>query len=470
MGKFYITTPIYYVNDKPHLGHAYTTLCADVLARWHRQQGDKVFFLTGTDEHGAKVEQAAQSSGLTPQEFVDKTSQTFKDAWAKLGLSYDYFIRTSQSEHEKVVQDLLKRIYDRGYIYAGEYRGLYCVGCEKFLQEGDLVNGVCQLHPNEKPVTQKEKNYFFKLSAFREKLLKAIEQNKYQIFPEERKNEVVGKLKQGLEDVSISRSQVTWGVPVPWDDTQTVYVWIDALINYYSATQFVSNAQGFWPTQVHLLGKDILWFHAVIWEALLMAADLSLPQIVAAHGFFTVDGQKMSKSLGNVIDPADLVNEFGLEATRYLILSQLSFTTDGDISLNRFRERYQSDLANGLGNTFSRVTNMAEKFCQGKVSRGEVELCIDKELDNFKFDAALGLIIRASRLIDRQIDEEKPWNLTKKSDNKKAAELIEGWIKQLRGIAKALEPFMPQTSNTIQQALSTDTITKVAPLFPRLNS
>ncbi|MFH1867249.1 MAG: methionine--tRNA ligase, partial [Patescibacteria group bacterium] len=461
MSKFYITTPIYYVNDKPHLGHAYTTLCADVLARWHKLQGDEVFFLTGTDEHGAKVQQAAEEAGLTPQEFVDKTSQTFKDVWKKLGLSHDYFIRTSQSEHQRIVQGLLQKIYEKGFIYAGEYEGLYCVGCEKFLKEDDLVNGVCPLHPKDKPERQKEKNYFFKLSAFREKLLKAISDDKYKIFPAERKNEIVGKLKKGLDDVSISRAGVSWGVPVPWDNSQTVYVWIDALINYYSVTQFIDKAQGFWPAQVHLLGKDILWFHAVIWEAFLLAAELPLPKIVAVHGFFTVEGQKMSKSLGNVIDPADLIKEFGLDAARYLILSQLSFAYDGDISLARFRERYESDLANGLGNTFSRVTNIAEKFCDGVVEKEDLETPfmdrpeegVNAYIATFQFDQSLRVIMDFVHSIDHIIEKTKPWEnpVGRKSE---INGLMRFSVSTLLKVAFYLKPFMPQTAKTIQKALT----------------
>ncbi|MFH1112060.1 MAG: methionine--tRNA ligase [Patescibacteria group bacterium] len=472
MSKYYITTPIYYVNDKPHLGHAYTTLCADVLARWHRDRGDEVFFLTGTDEHGAKVQQAAEAAGLTPKEFADKTSQTFKQAWKILGLSHDDFIRTSQPEHQQIVQELLQKIYDRGFIYDREYEGLYCIGCEKFLQIDDLINNVCPLHPKDKPVKQKEKNYFFKLSAFREELLNAIKQGKYQIVPEERKNEIVGKLKKGLDDVSISRSEVSWGVPIPWDKTQTVYVWIDALVNYYSATQFIQKAKGFWPAQVHLLGKDILWFHAVIWEAFLLAAGLDLPKVVAAHGFFTVDGQKMSKSLGNVIDPADLIKEFGLDATRYLILSQLSFANDSDISLTRFRERYDSDLANGLGNTFSRVTNMAEKYgVDIQVPREEFWANqMEKDINNYSFDGALAEVVGCLREIDRQIDTTKPWIMAKGEQCNEVPRLVGNWIHGLCQVAVALEPFMPETAKIIQKALQADKITKADPLFPRLTN
>ena len=468
MTKFYVTTPIYYVNDKPHLGHAYTTLCADVLARWHKQQkSHQVFFLTGTDEHGAKVQQSATAAGLTPEVFAEQNRGHFIQAWKVLGIEYDYFIRTSDPHHEVVVGKLLEQIYDAGYIYSGEYEGLYCVGCEKFLQADDLVNGKCPLHPNQTPVQQKEKNYFFKLSAFRDQVLKAITAGELTIMPEGRRNEIVGKLKQGLQDISISRAEVSWGVRVPWDGTQTIYVWIDALINYYSATQFVEGKKDFWPAQVHLVGKDILWFHSVIWPALLLAAKLPLPGTIAAHGFFTIDGQKMSKSIGNVIDPADLVKEFGVDATRYLILSQVPFASDGDISLKRFRERYESDLANGLGNTFSRVTTMAAQYGAGRVPKGSAEVDISAELAAFNFDAALEKVNAALRAIDQEIEQTKPWQMVK--DGKQVDELIGAWVASLRGVAAVLAPFMPETSKKITSALTAEKITKAAPLFPRLS-
>jgi methionyl-tRNA synthetase len=472
MSRFYVTTPIYYVNDKPHLGHAYTTLCADVLARWHRLRGEDVFFLTGTDEHGVKVQQSAEAAGLSPLEFAGQNAQKFKDAWAALNISHDYFIRTSQPEHEAVVKTLLQKVYDAGYIYQGEYEGLYCVGCEKFLQTADLVNDKCPLHPNQAPVAQKETNYFFKLSAFKDKLLAKLESGEYKIIPAGRHNEVVGKLKQGLEDISISRNSVEWGVRVPWDESQTIYVWIDALINYYSATQFVEGKKDFWPAEVHLLAKDILWFHAVIWEALLLAADLELPKTIATHGFFTIDGQKMSKSLGNVIDPNELVKEFGLEATRYLLMSQVPFTIDGDVSLARFRERYESDLANGLGNTFSRVTNMAEKFGVDINGQGVKYLAdnVEREIKNFSFDNALAEVIGALREIDREIDIAKPWIMMKGAESAKVPALVGNWVLALRQITLQLKPFMSQTAETMEKALLADKIVKAEPLFPRFNN
>ena len=470
MSRFYITTPIYYVNDKPHLGHAYTTLCADVMARWHRQQGDEVFFLTGTDEHGAKVEQSAKEASMKPGEFAAQNAERFKQAWTNLNINYDYFIRTSQPEHEQVARALLQKIYDAGYIYPGAYDGLYCIGCERFIKDNETVNGRCELHPNKDLVRQKEKNYFFKLSAFRDKLLQALDSGDYKIVPEGRHKEIVGKLKQGLDDLSISRESVAWGVRVPWDEKQTIYVWIEALMNYYSATQFVPGKKEFWPAEVHLLAKDIVWFHAAIWEAMLMAAGLPLPKVVATHGFFTIGGQKMSKSLGNVIDPNDLVKEFGVDATRYLLLSQVSFTTDGDISLERFRERYESDLANGLGNTFSRVTNMVEKYGLPAADSAKVppERAVQHDIDNFQFDVALGKIFGFLRTIDQEIEQTKPWQLAKEGNENKVQEFLNGWVQELRQVGKMLAPFMPETSQKITAALRAERITKAEPLFPRL--
>ncbi len=469
--RYFITTPIYYVNDKPHLGHAYTTLCADVLARFHKQLGQEVFFLTGTDEHGAKVEQSANQASMSPLDFATKNAEKFQNLWPVLNIQPDYFIRTSNSEHEKVVGEFLQKIYDKGFIYQGEYEGLYCVGCEKFLKDDDIIDGRCPFHPNQEPVAQKEKNWFFKLSAFRDSLLSALEKGEYKIVPEGRHNEIVGKLKQGLDDISISRAGVEWGVRVPWDKSQTIYVWIDALINYYSATKFVAGKSEFWPAQVHLLAKDILWFHAVIWEALLLAFDLPLPKTIATHGFFTIDGQKMSKSLGNAIDPVELVKEFGVDATRYLLLSQLPFTSDGDVSLARFRERYDSDLANGLGNCLSRVTNMAEKF--GVDVKGEVlkdfTNNVTRYIQNFSFDVALGEIIGALREIDRQIDITKPWIMAKEGKLSEVPALVGNWIIILKQVAEQLTPFMPETSEKMLKILGADKIVKSEPLFPRLN-
>lgn len=468
--KFYITTPIYYVNDVPHIGHAYTTIAADVLARYHKQLGKDVFFLTGTDEHGAKVAEAAKETGKKPKEFCDQVVSRFKDAWKKLNISNNYFIRTTDPRHEKIVQKLLQKVYDNEYIYEGTYEGLYCVGCEKFLTETDLVNDRCPLHPNQEPIREKEKNYFFKLSDFREKLIKAIENKKdpnhYEILPEERKNEILGKLKKGLDDVSISRAAVPWGIPIPWDKSQTIYVWVDALLNYYTATQFLKNKAKFWPAELHLIGKDILWFHTVIWQAFLLAAGLPLPKKVFAHGFFTVDGKKMSKSLGNVIAPDDLIKKFGVDGARYLMLSGFPFGTDGDISLAKFKTRYNADLANGLGNLVARVAKLCEKSgINFKATKGQIYPQVKKSLDKFLFDDTLSFIWQEKIAgCDKAIDREKPWQLK----GRRLEIVLQKLVGEIRQIAFNLKPFLPETAEKIEKQFKRPKIKSEKLLFPRI--
>lgn len=471
--KFYITTPIYYVNDVPHVGHAYTTIAADVIARYHRLLGDKVFFLTGTDEHGAKVAEAAKKAGQKPKEFCDQVVERFIETWKNLNISNDYFIRTTDSDHEKIVQEIIQKVYERGYIYEGTYEGLYCVGCEKFLTEGDLVGGQCPLHPNRKPVKQRERNYFFKLSSFRKQLIKALENkndpNHYEILPEERKNEILGKLKQGLIDVSVSRAGVTWGIPLPWEKAQTIYVWVDALLNYYTATQFVKNKEEFWPADLHLIGKDILWFHTVIWEALLLAAGLSLPRQVFAHGFFTINGQKISKSLGNVISPQELVEKFGVDGVRYLMLSEFPFGSDGDISLEKFKTRYNADLANGLGNLVARVARLAEQAnLQFTINNLQLKkLKAEKfrqALEEYRFNEALAFIWEKIAQADRYVDQNEPWRLKGKALEKVLSHLVLG----IWEIGVLLEPFLPETAEKIRKQFAGPEIKSGPPLFPRL--
>lgn len=467
--KFFITTPIYYVDDVPHIGHAYTTIAADVLARYHRLLGEEVFFLTGTDEHGLRVSRGAEAQELTPQEFVDKLAPQFISTWDSLSLSYDFFIRTTDPRHEKVVQKILTKLHKRGFICEGTYEGPYCVGCEKFLTENELESGVCPLHPGLLPTRIKEKNYFFKLSAFQKELIKLFS-SKEIVLPEKRRNEILGKLKEGLKDLSISRAGVPWGIPVPWDREQTIYVWVDALLNYYSATKFVKGREKFWPADLHLIGKDILWFHTVVWYALLLAAELPLPKKIFAHGFFTVEGQKMSKSLGNVIAPADLIEQFGVDGTRYLLLSEFPFGADGDVSLRRFKERYNTDLANGIGNLVARVAKLAEKGKLLDIRRLDIE---DKEfaeyhqaLEDCQLDKALKVIWKKISEADKYIDQKKPWE--KGGEGLKRD--LDYLITQLLNISVLLEPFMPETAEKIQQQLAGPKIKAGPPLFPRLDS
>jgi methionyl-tRNA synthetase len=463
MAKFYVTTTIYYVNDVPHLGHAYTTLAADVVARYWREKlgRDRVFFLTGTDEHGQKIQQAAEAGGLEPRAFADKVAPRFEEAWKLLNIDYDFFIRTTDPRHERVVTKILEKAYQRGFIYKGIYKGLYCVGCEKFLTETDIVDGKCPLHPNKQPEYQEEENYFLKLSELSKEVLRRIEAGEYEILPQKRHNEIVSRLRQGVEDISVSRAGVSWGIPLPWDKSQTVYVWVDALINYYSATQFLEGKQRFWPADLHLIGKDIIWFHTVIWQALLVAAGIELPRAIFAHGFFTIDGQKISKSLGNVIAPKQLVDKYGVDGTRYLVLSAYPFGEDGDISFDRLDTKYNADLANGLGNLVARVSKLAEG---SRFTIQDLRFTNNEFVENYKFDEALKVIWGWIATIDKEVNEKKPWTL-------KGQELettLEPWINEIRKIGIALQPFLPETAVKILNQFAGPKVHSAAPLFPRL--
>jgi methionyl-tRNA synthetase len=366
--RFYVTTPIYYVNDAPHIGHAYTTVTADALARWHRLLGDDVFFLTGTDEHGTKLVRSAEAQGLTPLEQADRNSERFKEAWRLLNVSNDDFIRTTEPRHYRAVTKLLSAVRDNGYIDIGLYEGLYCVACEEFYRESELVDG--NLDPiHHRPVEPyKEENYFFRLSEFTEPLLEWYAANPDAVQPESKRNEAIGFIRQGLNDISISRTSISWGVPVPWDPAHVFYVWYDALINYATAVGYGDDDERFhawWPAVHHLIGKDILRFHCVYWPALLMAAGLDPPHRVHVHGFLLVGGEKMSKTAFNQIAPADLVPEFGVDGYRYHFLRDQAFGPDGEFSYEAMVARYNADLANNLGNLLSRVATVVAKQCAG---------------------------------------------------------------------------------------------------------
>lgn len=466
--KYYVTTPIYYVNDQPHIGSSYTTLAADIVARYYRIKYGKenVFFLVGTDEHGQKIEQSAKEQGLTPIRLANKVSEQFKKAWKLLDISYDFFIRTSDPRHEKIVSRLLQKIYNNGYIYEGLYKGLYCIGCERFLTENDLVDGKCPLHSNKEPVYQEEKNYFIKLKELVEnEVLPRIEKGEYNILPEKRKNEVVSRIKEGIEDVSISREGVSWGIPIPWDKKQTCYVWVDALINYYSATQFLKGKSKFWPANLHLVGKDILWFHAVIWQALLIAAGEEIPKNIFAHGFFTIDGQKMSKSIGNTIPPKELVDKYGSDGARYLIMTACTFGDDGDVSLKEFDTKFNADLANGLGNLVSRVAKLCEKSDFGFTSK-ETKLYpeVVAAIEEFRFDNALKFIWSKVTLVDQEINKTEPWKL----EGTKLQTELQKYLDEIAEIALNLKPFLPETTAKIAKVFGGIKIKMVEPLFPRL--
>ncbi len=467
MSKYYITTPIYYINDVPHIGHAYTTVAADVLARYHRKKGDEVFFLTGTDEHGAKIAEAATKAGKSPQDFVDELEPKFKEAWKNLNISYDEFFRTTNPDHEKQVQEFVQNLKDKGFVEKRSYEGLYCVGCEKFLKESELVDGKCPDHLKE-PVRQTEENYFFKLSQFGEKILEKIESGEFEIGPESRKNEIVGKIKLGLEDISISRAAVEWGVKFPEDDSQTIYVWIDALLNYYTATKLYKKDE-FWPANLHLMAKDILWFHAVIWPAMLMALGLALPKNVFAHGFFTVGNQKMSKTIGNVLNPNDLVDKFGVDAVRYALLREFPFGEDGDISEEKIASQY-SNLANNVGNLVQRTISMINKYevevkSQNSAIKDET-MNLDKEIGSLDFMGAIKKIDDLAISTNKYIADKQPWILAKENKAEELAEVLTNAYLKLAIISDMIDPFMPETAQKMKKQLET---LEPEPLFPRLD-
>lgn len=467
--RFYLTTPIYYINDIPHIGHTSTTIMADALARYQRLLGKEVFFLTGTDEHGAKVAEAAEKEGLLPKEFCDRVSSVFANVWPKINIKYDYFIRTTNPKHEKIVQEVLEKIYQKGDIYKAKYQGLYCIGCEGFINESDLVDGKCPLHPNRKVVSQSEDNYFFRLSKYVPTLIEAIENKKhpshYQVLPESKKNQVLSRLKAGVKDLSISRAEVSWGIPVPWDQTQTIYVWIDALFNYYTATK-ITDKKDFWPADVHLIGKEILWFHAVIWEALLLAADLPLPKTVFAHDFYLIDGQKMSKSLGNVIAPEDLIKKYGVDGARYLILATFPAFSDSNISWEKLSEKYNADLANGLGNLVARITRLCQKsglqFPAGK--KLAFTPPVKQAIESFHLSEALEAVWELIGQENKRINEEKPWEL----QGKNLKDFLVKSVENIRVIGFNLQPVIPETAEEILSRFKGPKIVSGKPLFPRL--
>lgn len=457
--KFYITTPIYYVNDKPHIGHAYTTVAADILSRFYKMQGEEVFFLTGTDEHGAKIAEAARLAGKEPQEFCDAIADGFKKTWGNLDIGYSHFIRTTDKDHEAGVVAFMRKLQQRGFLYEKDYTGLYCVGCEKFLTEKELVDGKC---PDHQRVPEKvtEKNWFFKLSDFLKEIKSKIQSGALEIAPENAKKEVLGLFKQGLEDFSISRQKVSWGIKVPWDPDQTFYVWVDALLNYWTALK-LTGKENYWPPDVHLIGKDILKFHAIFWPAMLLAAGLPLPKKIFVHGYFTIDGQKMSKSLGNVIDPNDLVEKFGVDATRYLLMSQFPFGNDGDISLEKLRAVYNADLANGLGNLVARVAKFGSQNLESRISNLELGE-YNNLMRGLKFYEVLKLIITRVQGCNLLIEQKKPWEI---KEEKARDESLQEVVEEILMISCMLAPFMFGTSEKIREILVTG---KSEILFPRI--
>ena len=459
-GRFLVTTPIYYVNDSPHIGHAYSTIAADILARYWKGQESEVFFLTGTDEHGMKITQAAAKAGVTPKEFVDQISDKYKAAWQALNINYSNFIRTTDPEHEKFVQDFVQKLYDNGDIYPDKYEGLYCVGCEEYKKEEDLEPGnICPLH-KKVCETVEEDIYFFKLSKYQNQILEAIQSGKFAIEPESRRNEIFKFLaKEPLRDLALSRNKVEWGVPLPWDTSQTIYVWIDALLNYLSGTK------GFWPPQLQIIGKDIFRFHAIIWPAMLLATGYELPEKLFIHGYFTINGQKMSKSLGNAIDPVEISKVYGEDALRYFLMREVPFGSDGDFSLDRFDQRYRADLANDLGNLLQRVIVMAKNAQINWKYAPSIRKYpdFDKAMEELKFHEALALVWKMISEQNVLIDTEKPWELAK-TDPARNEKLLSGMLDVLVDVAGLIEPFMPKTTIKMVEQLQSG---QPEPLFPR---
>lgn len=478
---FYITTPIYYVNAKPHIGHAYTTIAADVIARWHRLAGRETFFLTGTDEHGTKVAEAAAAAGLTEQEFCDQTAALFETAWKNLGIEFNDFIRTTAPRHINAVRKILdvmrsaKTADGQDVVYSDYYEGLYCTGCEKFLTEKELVNGLCPYHRTP-PEKVREKNYFFRLTAFLPTIRGKIESGELMILPDERRREVLGLIDQDLGDFSLSRERVTWGIPLTFDDSQVAYVWVDALSNYISAIGYGDDRAMFdqWWTGAeiaHLMAKDILKFHCLYWPAMLLAAGEKLPEALFIHGFFTVDGEKMSKSIGNQIDPNDMVAEFGADASRYLLLTQYPFGVDGDIQASRFVTQYNSDLANDLGNLVSRVMKLVQAHCGSKVPppgksfAGLDELLQAAEktattaythIKHFRVHASIAEGIALCRVTNKFFNDAAPWQLAKSGDFETLNAVLYACCEALRVISVVLWPVMPSKMMQLRGVLGID--------------
>ena len=516
MKSFYLTTPIYYVNDAPHIGHAYTTVAGDVLTRWHRQRGESVWFLTGTDEHGQKVMRTAEENGVAPQAWADKlVTDAWKPTWDALNIANDDFIRTTEPRHMDRVQKFLTSLKDAGFIYEGNYEGPYCVGCEEFKLPGDLIDDkgekLCPLH--SKPVEiVKETNWFFKLSAFAQPLLDHYKKDPGACQPESARNEVISFLEGGVTDLSISRSTFDWGIPVPWDTDQVVYVWFDALLNYATAVGLTDapDSEGgkkfaqTWPADVHLVGKDILRFHAVIWPAMLMAAGLDIPKKVFAHGWLLVGGEKMSKSKLTGIAPADITDHFGVDAFRYYFLRAIPFGTDGSFSWEDMSARYTSELANDFGNLASRLAAMIEKYCEGAIpavardtdlstALESVVAKADAAMEVLDFQGAIVAIMDFCKQVNGYVTIKEPWILAKDPANQGVLEeVLYNTAESLRALAVLLHPVMPATTEILWASIGAEAtlgsigaqkigsvaqwgqlpqgalVTKGAVLFPRL--
>lgn len=478
--KFFITTPVYYVNDKPHIGHAYTSVAADVLARARKLQGEEVFLLMGTDEHGLKIQQKAEEAGKDPQAFADEIANEFRSLWDKLDIKYDNFIRTTDVKHKAAVQKVLQTLYEQGAIYRGFYEGLYCVGCEQFKNENDLVNGRCPDHDTA-PEKVREECYLLKMEDMQKALIEKIEKDEFQIRPEQYKKEILSFLKkEKLKDVSISRKNVKWGIPLPFDAEHTTYVWFDAFLSYLTGLgwdgeflRFDLKNQGstlkidFWPPNVQLIGKDILRVHATIWPIMLMHLGIPLPKMLFVHGHILSGGKKMSKTLGNVIGIDEMIDKFGVDGTRYLLMSAGTFGEDVDVTMERMIEKYNADLANGIGNLVSRVLKLSS------ISNIQIPISnkilnpndkILKFIEKMELDSALGYIWKIVREDDKFVEDNKPWELAKNDENK-FKEVMQKLVSDLQLISDLLIPFMPETSEKIKKALEAK---EAEILFPRI--
>src|SRR5579862_1250012 len=498
--RYYLTTPIYYVNSTPHIGHAYTTCAADILVRHQKQRGAETFFLTGVDEHGTKVARAAEEHGQSPQEFVDAIAPSWRALAPRLNAHPDFFIRTSDEGHKVFVRDFLQRIYDNGDVYEDIYAGFYCVGCEEFKAEADLVDGKCPIHGTV-PERIEEKNYFFRLSAYQDKLLALYDARADFVLPEFRFNEARSFIAGGLHDFSISRAGQPWGIPLPWDESQVAYVWADALVNYMSALTYAREGEDlrgtFWPAVHHLLAKDILRFHCVYWPAMLLSAGYEPPQQLFVHGYLLLDDKKISKSVGNAVDPLELIDVYGADAVRYWMARAISFGQDGSASLDDIRQRYDSELANDLGNLLSRTTAMVARYRDGKVRKGEAEPTLDLDAlgadvarllapPGFDVTRALDTVWDGVRALNQYVTAEAPWQLAKDEANAKRLDgVLYNLVDGLTALAVALAPFLPETAPRILAALNQDDdlswervrngvaaevdgVAAAEPLFPRI--
>jgi methionyl-tRNA synthetase len=495
--SFYLTTPIYYVNDTPHIGHAYTTIAADILVRHHRQRGEETYFLTGVDEHADKVARVAAEQGLEPREFVDQIVGAWKELPPLVNASIDYFIRTTDEGHRRFVQDFLQRIHDNGDVYQDVYAGLYCVGCEAFKSEDELVDGKCPDH-GVAPEWLEEKNWFFRLSAYQDKLLDLYAERPDFVLPAFRANEARSFIESGLRDFSISRATQTWGIPIPWDPDQVAYVWADALVNYLSALTYAPGADlRLWPAR-HLLAKDILRFHCVYWPALLLSAGYEVPRQLFVHGYLNLEGRGISKSLGNVIEPRALIDVYGVDLLRYWVARAAVFGHDADVAVESFHERYERELGNDLGNLLSRTTALIAKSREGRLTVAPtpeeadrvtaLREAVEGKLDVYDIGGALDEIWQYIRSLNRYVTQEKPWELAK---DEAAADHLDrvlyGLADGLRVTAVALHAYLPETSARILSALgqpedfawhrvssgltaAADGIEPAAPLFPRVEA